>query len=215
MARTRYNRASRDVGITGMDTISEVLRQIPEDLRTDITARVVAAGAEPVVVAAKRYAKRSRRTGALHAAIGQIVKKYPNSATAVAIVGVKKGYYRGKSRLGSKDDRRGAESPSHYAHLVEFGHNAVVGGSSRPKYELQLVGIGKYSKKGNELKRWKRGKVIEVAKGKTVGWVPPKPFLRPALLTTRQLVTAAMHKQLERSIKNTRKRLIRIGAHAA
>lgn len=211
MART----VQRLVHTTGLDTISGMLNAIPKDLRTEILAQAVAAGAKPIVIAAKRFAKRSQRTGAMREAIGSITRKYPYNATAVEIVGVTKGYYRGRKKLGKHDDRRGSESPSHYAHLVEFGHHAVAGGSLRAQYNKELVGIGKFSHKGNELKRWKRTTVRQAAKGRVVGWVAPKPFLRPAMLTTKNEVTRALTEGIAKGIEKTRAKLIKSGAHAA
>jgi hypothetical protein len=208
------NYARRLVHTSGMEEISAVLRRIPEDLRTDITARAVEAGAKPMVEAAKRNARRSVRTGALYLALGDVVRKYPKNATAVAIVGVRRGYYRGRQRLEvGKDVLKGSESPSHYGHLVEFGHWAVSGGTRKATYSLKLVGIGKFSSKGKELKRWRRDKVLAQGKGKVVGWVAPRPYLRPAFLSTKQQVARAMHEEIMRGVQRSVRRLVKTGAH--
>jgi HK97 gp10 family phage protein len=210
-----YNTTKRLVHITGLDQISAVLNEIPRDLRTNVTAKVVRAGAVPLEVSMKRYARRSVRTGSLREAIGTVVKRYKDSGTAVAIVGVQRGYYRKRTKLGSKEDKRGSESPSHYAHLVEYGHNIVTGGTSRDTHEMQLVGTGRFTLKGKEIKRWKKGALKEKAKGKTTGWVKAKPFIRPAFLTTKTQVLSEMHKALERAVMATVKRGTKQGWHKA
>lgn len=185
--------AKRLVRLTGLDGISAVLQGLPKDVRTQILAAAVKDAAKPMVVAAKRFAKRSERTGALREAIGAIVRKYPNSAAAVAIVGVVRGYYRGRKKLGAGADRGGSESPSHYAHLVEFGHHvrAPIRGTSIRK-----------------------GTAVPARAGKKT-WVPPKPFLRPAFLTTALTVKAALARGIDSGIEKTRSRLIRQNLHAA
>jgi hypothetical protein len=207
----------RLIHVTGLDTVSEILRAIPADLRTQVTAEAVTAAAKPVEIAAKRYAKRSERTGALREAIGTVVRRYPDKGTAVAIVGVRRGYYKGRRRIDLRTEKKGnAESPSHYAHLVEFGHHMVTGGSTRGQYQLALVGTGRFSaKSGKEIKRWKRGALIAPGTGAVKRWVAAKPFLRPAWLTTKEAVTRELMRGLERGIKRTRRRLVKAGQHAA
>lgn len=213
----RNHTPQRLVHVTGWDTVSAILQAVPEDLRTEITAAAVAAGAKPVEIAAKRYAKRSERTGALREAIGTVLRKYPDKGTAVAIVGVRRGYYKGRRRIDLRKEKKGtAESPSHYAHLVEFGHHMVTGGSARGKFAVQLVGTGRFNaKSGKEVKRWKRGAQIAPGSGTVKRWVPAKPFLRPAWLTTKEAVTREVMRGLEQGIAKTRRRLERSGRHAA
>lgn len=203
----------RLVHLTGLKEISDVLNQIPEDLRTKVALAGVKAGAKPMVEATKRFARRSVRTGALYMAIGSIEKEYKSSATAVAIVGVRKGYYKNRKALGKGDDRRGSESPSHYAHLVEHGHHIVTEGTLRPQYSLKKVGIGKFSHKGNELKRWKRDKIIKAATGRKIGFVAPRPFMRPGFHASKAAVAREMHKAVMRGVQASVRRLVKQGQH--
>lgn len=105
---------------TGAAQLSAVLQAIPRELRTKILATGVNAAAVPVVVAAKRFAKRSERTGTLRNAIDHVVRKYEFDGRAVAIIGPIKG-----SVVASVNGRPKRISATKYAHLVEFGHHAV------------------------------------------------------------------------------------------
>jgi hypothetical protein len=200
--------------VTGAGALSDVLRAIPRDLRTKVLAKAVDQGIEPIKVAAKRFAKRSEATGALRESIDKVVRAYPHDAVAVGMVGPTRDYFKGRRKLGRKDDRRGAEQPSRRAHLIEYGHAIVTGGSLRPQHNLALVETGKLSKNGKPLKRWKRAGVKTAAKGKVVGWVPPRPFLRPAVLTTQNEVEARLFAGVDAGIEETRSRLVKEGAHA-
>lgn len=105
---------------TGAAQLSAVLQAIPRELRTKILAQGVDAAAKPVVVAAKRYARRSERTGTLRDSIDHVVRKYEHSARAVAVIGPVKG-----GVVASFNGRPERITPTKYAHLVEFGHYAV------------------------------------------------------------------------------------------
>jgi hypothetical protein len=198
-----------------MGQVSDLLRGLPKDVRKEVLPMAVASAAAPVEKWAKRFAKRSERTGALRASIGTVSRNYEFSGKSVAVVGPMRGYYKGRKRLGKRDDRRGAESPSHYAHLVEFGHHIAVGGSLRPEYNKALVGIGKFSKNGKELKRWKRSTVRKEAQGRAVGFVAAKPFMRPAGVMSQAESAAAFDAGAVRGIERVRAKYIREGKHAA
>lgn len=202
------NRSYRHV--TGFGQVSAILQGVSKEMKTSIMSKGVEAGAKILVVHAKRFARRSERTGALRASIDYVVRKYEFEGVAVAIVGPTRNYFRGRKRLGKDDDRRGAEQPARYAHLVEFGHNVVVGGDLKEKRELSLQGTGKFSKNGNELKRWKKtGKVLREATGKVKGWVAPKPFLRPAHYAAQGqiqgVVVRTMSQEIEKIIRKAPK----------
>jgi len=211
------NYTQRLVHTTGLETIHAALEGLPRELREQILAHAVDAGAQPLIKHTKYYARRSVRTGALYLSIGRKVKKYPNDSTAVAIVGPQRGYFKNRARL-SKLDRaslRGAESPSHYAHLVEFGHHQVVGGSSRAKYNLAPVSLGRVSKRGNAITRMKRVSVSEEGKGKKVSFVQPRPFMRPGFMRSKAEVRAALLNGISTGIEKARAKLVKQGAHAA
>jgi HK97 gp10 family phage protein len=111
--------------LTGIEGISEVLNALPSDLRKQIMSTAMGEAAKPIVRAAKTFAPR--KTGALRTSINHVVRKYRDGESVVAIIGPDKDYYGSGKRLKKTADRRGADRPSKYAHLVEFGH-AVKGG---------------------------------------------------------------------------------------
>jgi len=210
MARTQS--VIRLVHVTGLDGITAMLQGLPAEMRANIVAEGVKRGARPMEIAAKRFAKRSERTGRLRNSITTIVRKYPANGTAVAIMGpVVEGW--GKSQF--KRATKGVTTPAvKYAHLVEFGHNIAKGGSLRPEYNRVLTVVGTTSK-GKAIKRWKRGSVKTAAKGRVGGWVPAKPFMRPAFATTQSQVLSELYKGIEAGVEKTRTKLIKSGAHAA
>lgn len=168
-----------------------VLQGLPREVSARILATATKAAIQPIKVAAKRYAKRSERTGALRDSITDKVVNYERTATAVGLVGPARGYYKKGKRLGKGANYLGSDSPSKYAHLVEFGHRVVA------------------PKRGTSIRR---GTATGPAAGKKK-WVPAKPFLRPAGLTTKAEQSANFYRGLDRGINTTRNRLIRAGAH--
>jgi len=200
--------------VRGMDALSGVLKALPEAMRNQILRDGVMGAVLPIQVAAKRFAKRSEDTGALRESITNKVVVYPQTGRAVGLVGPDRDYYwgRSKSRLGRL--YKGARRPAKYAHLVEYGHLIAVGGSLKAQHHLELVGIGKFSKNGKELKRWKRGIIKTQAKGRAGGFVPAKPFIRPAVMTTMQKQSDAFFRAVERSYTRIVDREVRAGRHS-
>lgn len=179
--------------ITGMAELSQVLQGLPKEMQTEILGTAVDIAAQPIVDAAKRNARRSVRTGALYASIDKKVKKYPSASTAVAIVGPSKGYFgHGGRKLGKDEDRRGSESPSRYASNVEFGH-AV-----------------RQPKKGTSTRK---GTALKSATG--LQWVPPRPYMRPAFVSTQGLVARKLAEGIGDGVEKVRRKLVKQGAHAA
>lgn len=169
-----------------------VLQGLPREMRARILGHATKAAIQPIKVAAKRYAKRSVRTGALRDSITDKVVVYEQRGIAVGLVGPARGYYKKGRRLGKGANLRGSESPSHYAHLVEYGHHVVA-----PKQGTSI----------------RKGTAVGVKPGKK-HWVPAKPFLRPAGLTTRGEQSEQFYRGLDRGINTTRNRLMRAGAHS-
>jgi hypothetical protein len=138
---------SASVRIEGAAELSAVLNAIPAEMRRDILAVAVAKASQPMVRAAKGFAQASVDTGALRRSLGSVVRKYKKGATAVAVVGARRGYYRDGVKLAKKADRRGSAMPAKYAHLVEFGHVAangkIVAGQPfmRPAFATSAPGV--------------------------------------------------------------------------
>jgi len=202
----------------GIEDLKAVLRGITDPKRQ---ARMLEAGikaaADPLLVAAKRFAKRSEDTGALRDSLTIKTDSYPTPGhpVAVALVGPDRGY-RVKGRkingvaalLAAKKGL--LRKPANYAHLIEFGHAIAVGGSLRDTHELKLVGTGRYSlKTGKELKRWKKGAVKTRATGRSAGFVPPRPFIRPATMLTKGKQNTEFAKALEKEMARELSRLTR------
>ena len=169
----RYRQASvgwaRDVS-----DLSAALRGLAsKDTQVKILERAVGAACQPILVAAKRYAKRSEDTGALRDSLTVKTVGYRSSGKAVGLVGPDRAYrVRGKKvgALGALLGiaKGGVRRPANYAHLVEFGHRIAKGG--------RLSRLDGRGSKGT---------------GTDGGWVAAKPFLRPAVITTRVQQAAA------------------------
>ena len=176
-----------------MADLSYALIGMAEDMRSVVLVKGVKEAVKPILVAAKRFSKRSERTGALRASLTTKVIGYKNSGKAVGLVGPDRNYYsKGKAvkGLGALFAAKRIR-PANYAHLVEYGHVIAKGGKVRPVYNIKLIKTGGFSAKGKPLKRWKRFGIKEQAKGTVGGWVPPKPFIRPAVATTMTQQAAA------------------------
>jgi hypothetical protein len=158
--------------VTGASELTDALRQISDAVRSDVLAAGLREVVKPVLISAKRYARRSERTGALQESLTTKVINYPSNGKAVGLVGPDKSYYRkGKKVSRNVASFAGADRPANYAHLIEYGHRAVA-----PK----------------------KGATIRKKTAKVSGWVPAKPFLRPAVLTTRSEQGAAFYRGIQK-----------------
>lgn len=179
------NSAFASFKLEGLDEIRNTLKTLPQELQDKVLRVAVGRAAKPLVDAAKMFARRSERTGALRESIGAIVKKGKKGGV-YAVVGPRRGYYRGGKALKKGADRRGADQPANYAHLVEFGHVAVapIKGTTRRK---------------------------KTARGPQSGprFVSPKPFMRPALLASADRVEAEMAEGVAAGIERQLKRLVK------
>lgn len=180
--------------VAGMNDLTKVMQALPDDMRTKTLAEGMKALLEPILVSARRYAKRSRDTGALQSSLVKKVVNYKDTGKCVGLVGPDRNYYsKGRKIKGAltmllaKDRRR----PANYAHLVEFGHIAVT------------------PRKGKTLRK----KNATVAKGK--GFVPAKPFLAPAVVTTRAKQSAEFTRGLAKGMKESIGREVKSGRHVS
>ncbi len=171
-----------------MNEIRNTLKTLAQELQDKVMRTAVARAAKPLVTTAKMFAERSKRTGALKESIGAFVKKGKKGGV-YAVVGPRRGYYRKGAAVAKGADRRGADSPAHYAHLVEYGHQVVA------------------PKKGTTRRK---GTSTAAKSGKS--FVAAKPFMRPALLAAGDAVEAELaagiadgiNRQLKRLVKNPR-----------
>jgi hypothetical protein len=177
--------------VLGVDALTGALRALPEDMRTRTLAAGMKALLQPIKIAAKRFAKRSEDTGALRESITEKVVSYPEQARVVGLVGPDRHYYShgiriktGFGRLLAKNKRR----PANYAHLVEYGHVSV-----KPR-------------KGTS--RRKKNAIVTKKE-----FVPAKPFLRPAVLTTQSQQADAFAEGIARGLKSAIDREVKSGRH--
>lgn len=172
--------------LRGMDEIRNVLKTLPTVLQDKVLRQAVGRAAGPLVQAAKMFARRSLRTGALVESIGAIVKKGKKGAGVYAVIGARRGYYRGGSPVPKGGNFRGADNPANYAHLIEYGHHVVA-----PKKNTS-----------------RRKKTAQPAKtGKT--WVTGKAFMRPALLAAGDAIETELAEGVREGIERQLKRLVK------
>lgn len=184
--------------VTGLDAVSDALQALPVELRSKILREAVAKAGNRVRDVARYFARRARRTGALQASIESklFVVKGAQNATATAIVGPTRDYFQ-KGGIKVKQDasgfvnRKGAEQPSRYAHLVEFGH-AV-----------------RQPKKGKTIRN---GKALMPATGK-LQFVAPRPFMRPALAMTQGKTLSLMAETMAEGLERARRRVVKKGTY--
>lgn len=173
------NSAYAQFKLEGLEEILRVVRELPDETQKKVLAVAVRKAAAPLVSAAKMFAGRSVRTGALRESITAIVKKGKGGGV-YAVVGPARGYFRRGVALKAGDDAKGADMPANYAHLVEFGHVAVArrrGTSRRKRTAIEL------------------------------GFVPARPFMRPALLAAQDAMANAFAAGVDSGITQAVKRL--------
>lgn len=173
------NSASISITKTAAQT-SAILESMAEDMRATVLEGGVKALCRPIEIAAKRFAKRSERTGALRESITTKTKAYKKDGKAVGLVGPDKSYYRGGKKAGKLEALLGADRPANYAHLIEYGHHAVA------------------PKKGTTLRK---------KTATAITWVPAKPFLRPAATTTSAEQSSAFFEAIGAGIDRAFKRV--------
>lgn len=170
------------------------MRALLHDLPPAVEARVmrtaVGNAAKPLVKAAK--SKAPVRSGALRKSITSVVRHYPKSGKVVAVIGPDKEYYAGGKRLKGRADRRGADRPANYAHLVEFGHYSRAGSEKFGGFE-----------RGFRRRKSSGARVAQEARS----FILPQPFLRPAVATATPAAEAELARGVEKGIEREIKRL--------
>jgi hypothetical protein len=168
--------------IDGLAEVRRVLEQVPPELRDKVMRVAVGRAAGPLVSAIKLHAGRSVRTGALRESIGAVVRRSKGGTGVYAVVGPRRGYYRGGKAVAKVGAARGADQPANYAHLVEYGHHAVA------------------RKVGTSLRK---------GTATVVGFVPAKPFMRPALASAGEAVLTELARGVEDGIARQLRRLVK------
>lgn len=148
-------------------------------------------GGRGIVTRARQLVPRD--TGALRKSLGVVVKKMPRTGKIMAFIGARRSYYSKGKKIKKGGDRRGAQSPAHYSHLVEFGHRSGVatGRSGR-------LNSGQSFRSGTLTQR---------------SYVLPRPFLRPAFEQMRdhahKQIVAGFNRALEIEYRRARRRFTR------
>ena len=148
--------------LTGADQLSAVLTQLPEAVKNRIMKDALKFACQPIESAAAKNARQvTHGTGDLAASIAHKVIQKSGSPVAVALIGPSRDYFNGGMKVGKGKSRRGADRPSRYAHLIEYGHVIVS------------------PEKGKTIRK-KNAKVL--MKDGTARRVPARPFMRPAVM---------------------------------
>lgn len=197
--------------VTGLESLSSVLKGIPEELRREVLPSVIGRACKPVVKRAKTYAGRSKKTGALQASITSLVRKYKKGAVVVGVIGPDNDYYRGGRKVHRKSGKQGADQPRRYAHLVEFGHAIAKGGKIRPTYNLKSV--RRWTASGKLVRTRVRDTIKEEAKGRIGGFVEARPFMRPALAGSKAEIQKEIIRGLNLGLARTKRKLVKAGQH--
>lgn len=162
-----------------MEHLAGALRGLSEAMRAKILESACGKAAMPIKRAAVGFAPQ--RTGALKASIAIKTISDKIGGRAAALVGPAREYFRGGKRLKKGADRRGADRPANYAHLVEYGHIKV-----RPE----------------------NGKTRRKKTATVVGMVAPRPFMRPAIVSAASQVAAILHNEISVACERERIRLV-------
>ena len=155
--------------LTGGEAIIKSFELLPKKVAAKLVAPVLKAVAKPVVAAARKKLPskgQNGNTGALRASLGTFMRRQKKSGVRLLVAGArtdtgKKGA-RTRDRFSRQDSTGQWRIPANYAHLVEFGHRIVTGGSLKRR---KILG----------------GLLTVAGKGKATGTVLPRPFLRPAI----------------------------------
>lgn len=177
--------------LTNWDEMRAVLAGLPASMESRVMGDAMAVAAKPIVQAAKSNAPVE--TGALRRSISAVVKRYPRAGKVMALIGPAHGYFRGGKRLKPGSNYRGADSPTKYAHLVEFGHMSAA-----------ASGTSVATAKGSAIRKNSRRKTTEFS---ARSFILPKPFLRPAVLTAKGDAHAQLAKGVQVGMEREVKRL--------
>jgi HK97 gp10 family phage protein len=200
------------------DELVAALKALPPAVFKRVARAANAKAMRPVVQRAKALAPRN--TGLLRKSIGVKTKLYPKKLTVATVVGPRYSgdfdtphksakFERETVTKGSGKIRR--QIPGKYAHLVEYGHRVAKRGTVLLR-EGQKLGDAVRNLRFQNAARARRGLAARKL-GKSVGFVPAKPFLRPAfdgqreqiLSSLRQEYAAAIEREHARSIKKLEK----------
>jgi HK97 gp10 family phage protein len=166
--------------LTGDKELRAALNILPDRIYRKVVRQMTGKMATPIVSAAKRNLKAvqsEKARGVLAKGLRKKTKTYKADGSVVTIVG-------------------GKFPEAAHAHLVEFGHRMVVGGTvSRLKKQWSASRSSRTGKRGG---------------GRVVGFVPAKPFMRPAYDATKGQAMAIAEQALRVGIEREAKKLAKL-----
>lgn len=117
------------MSVLGLKLAQQALARLDQTIRNKIARKAITEASKPFVQAAKSLA--NRETGLLAQAQAVKVKSYRRGGNTVSFTGAQtgwsgKGKNRKLNRIGKKAAAAGRK-PSQYSHLVDRGHQLVVG----------------------------------------------------------------------------------------
>lgn len=153
----------------GTNELMRKLQTLPAKVFNKVVRSAITKAADPTLKAAR--ARVPEETGALKKSLYKRVRMYGKSKTAVAIVGPRTKFMKGKRK------------PSKYAHLVERGHAGRFGKNIVKRSARQAMF---FIQKGHLS-----------AQGKHV---PAHPFMRPAYEQTKGQAVRILKEQLGKGV---------------
>lgn len=197
------------VALEGFAELQALLKVLPARTEQNVVGVSLEAAAAPIERRARALAPV--RSGALKKSITHALRKYKNRT--MVIIGPDKAYYDGGQRLKKGASAKGKDRPANYAHLVEFGHIARNGAENAKA--RKFIRFTAKERQAAAL----AGNILPTAVRRAVTFVPPRPFLRPAVEQGKQAAAEAfrqgMTRGLEREIKKLNRKVIKAAGRAA
>ena len=242
-ARVRGPGLKTAVRIDGLENVMAMLAGLRLSTQRKYMRTAVTKAARVVAKAARQFA--AKETGALRKSLWYRVYTSKDKTRVGAVVGARRAEKREKvfsrktgHRTWSKYKTKFGESlkgaqigrdPANYAHLIEYGHKIVIGGTTsrngggaagvsrrgRLAAWAQYKGRTSFQRK---MRKWgvTFARFIGIrGAGKVVGVVKARPFMRPAYEATRAQVNAILKRELEAGVqKELEKRARKRGSAA-
>jgi len=175
------------------EDLVKALKALPPAVFRRVARAANAKAMRPVVQKAKSLA--ARRSGLLRRSIGIKTKLYPKKLVVATVVGARANVMQETVDPVTKQRRR--QIPSKYAHLVEYGHRVARKGTT-------LLRSGETLKAGRRRARLEKRKL-----GVAAGFVPAKPFMRPAFDGLVPTITAVLRAEYAAAIEREHARSIK------